>query len=120
MRKRTKKFRGSKTHGHGFKKKARGAGNKGGTGFAGAKHKHLKWRWGRHGFTRHGVVREKKTINLEELNRFDGDEINLNELGYDKLLGSGFINRAIKVYVKEASEKAIEKIKNAGGEVIVG
>ncbi len=120
MRRKTKKMRGSKTCGRGFKKKARGAGNRGGVGLAGAKHKHLKWRWGRHGFTRHGVVRQIKTINIEELNYLNGDEINLNELGYDKLLGSGFINRAIKVHVKEASKKAIEKIKNAGGEVITG
>lgn len=120
MRKKTKKMRGSKTHGRGFKKKARGAGNKGGVGFAGAKHKHLKWRWGRHGFTRHGLIREKKVINIEELKKFEGEEINLNEIGYDKLLGAGIIDKPIKVYVKEASKKAIEKIKNAGGEVITG
>jgi len=120
MRQKTKKMRGSKTCGRGFKKKARGAGNKGGTGFGGVKHKHLKWRWGRHGFTRHGLIKEKRIINVEDLKHFDGEEVNLNELGYDKLLGSGFIDRALKVYVKEASEKAIEKIKNAGGEVITG
>ncbi|MCD6512355.1 MAG: uL15 family ribosomal protein [Thermoplasmata archaeon] len=120
MRKKTKKMRGSHTCGRGFKKKARGAGNKGGTGMAGAKHKHLKWRWGRHGFVHHGVKREKRVINVEELKKFDGDEINLTELGYDKLLGSGNIDRAIKVHVKEATEKAVNKIKEAGGEVITG
>jgi len=35
-------------------------------------------------------------------------------------LGAGFIDRAVKVIVKEASPKAIEKIKAVGGEVITG
>jgi len=119
MRRKTKKMRGSKTCGYGSKKKHRGKGHKGGHGFAGGcKHKHLEWRFGRHGFTRHGVKRIKKTINVEELNQFEG-EVNLIELGYDKLLGSGFINKPLKVIVKEATEKAIEKIAAAGGEVVV-
>jgi len=121
MRRKTKKMRGSKTCGWGSKKKHRGKGHKGGHGFAGGcKHKHLEWRFGRHGFTRHGRKLEKKIINVEELNKFEGDEINLTELGYDKLLGAVFINRAIKVIVKEATPKAIEKIKAVGGEVITG
>ena len=120
MRKKTKKLRGSKTFGYGSKKKHRGRGHKGGHGFAGGcKHKHLEWRFGRHGFTRHGVIKEKKTINVEELNKVEG-EVNLKELGYDKLLGSGYINKPLKVIVKEATPKAIEKIEAAGGEVIMG
>ncbi len=121
MKQKTKKYRGLRTFGKGSRKKGRGAGNRGGVGFAGAgKHKHLKSRWGMHGFTRHAVINEKKVINVEELKKFERDEINLNELGYQKLLGSGNIDKAVKVYVKEASSKAVEKVKKAGGEVIVG
>lgn len=121
MRKKTKKLRGSKTFGHGRKKKRRGRGNKGGHGFAGGcKHKHLEWRFGKRGFTRHGIKREERIINVEDLNKFEGEEINLKELGYTKLLGSGYINKPIKVIVEKATEKAIKKIKSVGGEVIMG
>ena len=119
MRERTKKLRGSKTHGYGGKKKHRGKGSKGGRGRAG-KHKHIKLHWGRRGFVRHGIRREKKIINVEDLNLIESDEINLTEMGFEKLLGSGKVKRAIKVIVKEATPKAIEKIEEAGGEVIVG
>jgi len=120
MRDKTKKYRGHKTMGYGGMKRHRGKGHKGGKGRAGAgKHKHLKHEWGRRGFIRHGVKREIKTINVEDLNRFEG-EVNLTEMGYDKLLGSGSLNKPLKVVVKEATERAMEKIKEAGGEVITG
>lgn len=117
MRDRTKKYRGSHTHGRGSKKKGRGKGEKGGKGFAG-KHKHLN-RYGKKGFVHHGVKRKGKVINVGELNQFEGKEINLKEMGYEKLLGAGFIDKKIKVIVSSATEKAIEKVKSAGGEVIV-
>ncbi len=119
MREKTKKLRGSKTHGYGSKKKHRGKGSRGGKGRAG-KHKHVKLHWGRRGFVRHGLKREKKVINIKDLNLIEGEEINLTEMGFDKLLGTGSINRAVKVVVKEATSKAVEKIEEAGGEVIVG
>jgi len=75
MPSRTRKLRGSRTHGRG-KKHGRGAGGRGGTGMAGL-HKHkFKWmikyapdHFGRHGFTRHAQVRETMSINLEDLQR---------------------------------------------------
>jgi len=118
MRERTKKYRGLTTHGRGSRKKGRGRGEKGGTGFGGKKHKHLKSRCGKHGFTFHGVSHEKKVINIGDLMRFEGKEIDLKEMGYDKLLGSGKIGKPVKVVVPYATEKAVEKIKAAGGEVI--
>jgi large subunit ribosomal protein L15 len=48
----------------------------------------------------------------------EGDEINLTEMGYHKLLGSGLVTRKIKVNVPVATERAVEKITAAGGEVI--
>lgn len=122
MKEKTKKLRGHKTDGHGGMKRGRSRGERGGAGRAGAgKHKRvsLKAQWGRHGFYHHAPARRKKTINVEDLNAFDG-EINLGELGYDKLLGSGYVNKPLKVTVKEATPRAIEKITAAGGEVLTG
>lgn len=119
MRERTKKYRGSFTHGRGSKKKGRGKGEKGGKGLAGGgKHKHLEYRYGKKGFVRHGMRKEKKVINVGEIAHFEGGEINLKKLGYEKLLGAGVINKKVKVVVSSATEKAVEKIKSAGGEVV--
>ena len=130
-RKKVVKYRGSKTHGGGSKKKRRGAGNRGGRGFAGSgkradqkKPMILKLYgseyFGRHGFKRPPeVVKKIITINLVELNKFEGDNINLKELGYNKLLGKGSINKKLNVYVEHASKHAVEKIKKAGGVVQV-
>jgi len=49
----------------------------------------------------------------------EGDvySINLDELGYTKLLGTGVVDKAIKVTVFKATPKAVEKIEAAGGSV---
>jgi large subunit ribosomal protein L15 len=122
MRPKTKKYRGHKTMGRGGMKRGRGHGEHGGAGKAGAgKHKRASYKekWGRHGFKRHVSASAKKTLNVQDLSAFDG-EVNLTELGYDKLLGSGFIDKPLKVTVTEATAKAVEKIAAAGGEVITG
>ena len=125
-RKKTKKFRGSMTHGRG-KKGGRGAGLRGGRGNAGLhKHKYmhmLKYmpdHFGSHGFKRPQSVEQKeRIINIGQLEeKYPGKkEINLTKEGYDKLLGGGNINRSLKITVQRASEKAIEKIKEKGGEI---
>ena len=43
--------------------------------------------------------------------------INLKELGYDKILGRGTIEYPIVVEVEQASKKAIDKIREKGGDV---
>jgi large subunit ribosomal protein L15 len=138
MTTRDKKFLGSRTHGRG-KKAGRGAGKRGGRGLAGLhKHKYIKTvkylpdHFGRHGFKRpQFVVGAKLTINLfnldEEIDKLIKEEkvkkvknkyeINLDELGYDKLLGSGNITKPVTITIKEATDKAISKIENAGGKV---
>ncbi len=118
MKDKTKKYRGLTTHGRGSRKKGRGKGEKGGSGLGGSKHKHLKGNWGKHGFTFHGVSHGNKVLNVGDLIRFEDKEINLTEMGYDKLLGSGNISKPVKVIVPYATEKAVEKVKAAGGEVI--
>ena len=47
----------------------------------------------------------------------DSDSIDLTEMGYDKLLGSGRIDRALNITVGSASARAIEKVEAAGGSV---
>ena len=121
---RTNKFRGrSRYHGRG-KKAGRGAGKRGGRGRAGiGKHrvmfrnKYLPGHWGMHGFNRHPSLRKVNvSINVSELSQIsDGDEINLTEMGYDKLLGKGPISRSFKITVGEASPRAIAKVEAAGG-----
>ena len=118
MKNKTKKYRGSTTHGRGSRKKGRGTGEKGGAGRGGSKHKHLKSSWGRHGFVYHGVKHLVNTINVGQVQQLEGEEINLTEMGYHKLLGSGLVTRQVKIIVPAATERAVEKITAAGGEVI--
>ena len=108
---RTNKFRGSRYHGRG-KKAGRGAGKRGGRGNAGInKHrlmtrlKYMPRHWGMHGFNRHPSLRK---VNIS---------INLGEIGYDKLLGKGRIDRAINITVSKASALAVSKVEAAGGSV---
>jgi len=127
-RTKTKRFRGSMTHGRG-KKAGRGAGLRGGRGNAGlCKHKfmymmkYMPDHYGRHGFKRpQSVIKDNVTINVGQLEeRFPGkNDIDLNKEGFDKLLGGGSLNSKLKIKVNSASEKAIEKIKDKGGAVIL-
>ena len=123
---RTNKFRGrSRYHGRG-KKAGRGAGLRGGRGNAGInKHrlmtrlKYMPGHWGMHGFNRHPKLRNVNiSINLMQVSQMaEGDSIDLTEMGYDKLLGSGRIDRALSISVASASARAIEKVEAAGGSV---
>ncbi|MFL2963506.1 MAG: uL15m family ribosomal protein [Candidatus Thalassarchaeaceae archaeon] len=124
---RTNKFRGSRYHGRG-KKSGRGAGKRGGRGNAGInKHrlltrlKYMPRHWGMHGFNRHPSLRKVNiSINLQEVQDItEGDSVNLGELGYDKLLGKGKINRPINITVAKASERAVSKVEAAGGSVSI-
>jgi len=139
MVRRTRKLRGSRTHGRG-KKHGRGAGGRGGTGNAGL-HKHkfkslVKYmpdHFGHHGFTRHAQVRETKAINLEDLvarlSEFESEghakrtdqglEVDLTAAGYTKLLGGGHVTAALRITVLAASEQALAKVQEAGGQVIL-
>ncbi len=46
-------------------------------------------------------------------------EINLGEIGYTKLLGTGRVIRPLTIMVAQASERAKQKISQAGGQVIL-
>ncbi len=131
MPSRTRKFRGLRTHGRGFKA-GRGAGKQGGRGNAGL-HKY-KFKsmliyapdhFGRHGFVRPDAVVDRPTaVNVGELDRLapfleaagaltrDGTTfvVDLTKLGVDRLLGGGTTERTWKVYVPHASKHAQEKV----------
>lgn len=139
-KKKFRKFRGHRTYGTGSHKKARGGGNRGGRGQAGM-HKH-KWSYtvkyepdhfGKRGFKRPlATVKEIKAINLDDLDRMmdkllekklvekEGDKIkiNLQKIGYDKLLGSGRLTRPLIIESKSFSESAIKKLEEAGGKAV--
>ena len=139
-RKKATRLRGSKTHGYGSKKKHRGSGNRGGKGMAGTgKRADTKkpsiWSnkyFGKHGFTSKRT-RTIKPININYLdknirkldsknlvNKENGVfSIDLEKLGFNKLLGSGRVSNKYKIKVSHASKRAIEKVKDSGGEVIL-
>ncbi len=127
-RKKVRRFRGSKTHGCGSKKKARGAGNRGGRGMAGtgkrAKQKKpgilkaFKGEYfGKLGFVRQsGRVIEHRTINIDGLPLVEN--IDLTEMGYTKLLSRGAPQMKHAITVRSCSKKAKEKIEKAGGKIV--
>ena len=130
--KKTRKYRGSRTHGWGQVGQHRKSGMRGGYGKAGnMDHKFLMF-YGKierkKGFVRKPIrKKEAKTINLEdlaELNQFFKQEskqesrvINLASLGYDKLLAKGEPPRNVKIIIPSWSKKVEEKLQKAGSAV---
>ena len=131
------KYRGSKTHGCGSMKKRRGAGHRGGRGAAGsgkrgdAKKPSI---WGGEYFGKHGFTSRFKKLNIINFKEIEIKlpqlikkrlakenkgifEINLTQLGYDKLLSTGKITKKLNLKIKSFSKSAAEKIKNAGGKL---
>ncbi|NLF88584.1 50S ribosomal protein L15 [Candidatus Bathyarchaeota archaeon] len=122
-----RKFRGSRTQGYGRIGQHRDSGSKGNRRVG--RHKHL-WSkiqninpgyFGKNGFTSpQSKHRIESTINLLKLDQLaTGKEINLTELGYTKLLGTGKVTKAITVTVAAASKSAQTKIEEAGGKLIL-
>ncbi|AFL94812.1 50S ribosomal protein L15P [Thermococcus cleftensis] len=143
-RKKVRKLRGSHTHGWGCKKKHRGGGSKGGKGMAGTgKRKNTKWTWtikyapdhlGKRGFHRPKAVQyTPKTINLSDIDEnlqlfldmgvaYEEEGkivVDVTQLGIDKVLGTGKLTRPITIKAYYVTPKAEEKIKAAGGEVLL-
>ncbi|MFW6195782.1 MAG: uL15m family ribosomal protein [Thermoplasmatota archaeon] len=138
-KKKTKKYRGSRSHGRGTKA-GRGAGERGGRGKAGLNKHKVKSMvkddpdyFGPKGFTRpQGLSEKKEVINIyqieENLDQLiesglaskDGDsyEIDLEEAGFDKLLSKGRATKEMKIKVSSFSDNAQNKIEDAGGEII--
>lgn len=128
-RTKTKRFRGSMTHGRG-KKGGRGAGLRGGRGNAGLhKHKYmhlLKYmpenHLGKHGFKRpQKMIKKDIAINVGQLEeRFEGKKtVDLQKEGFTKLLGGGQVASRFQITVQKATPKAIEKIEAKQGKVTI-
>lgn len=134
--KRSRKYRGSRTHGWGAGKKHRGKGEVGGKGFAWCKHmwiytlKYAPDHFGKHGF--HSLnLDTPSVINAGELDEIaetlvkrgaakkDGDSvlIDASQLGIDKILGGGRVTRPLVVIADGCSAPARKKIEAAGGKV---
>jgi large subunit ribosomal protein L15 len=83
--------------------------------------------FGKHGFTsRQSKTRNTSVINVAELEALASQlsaeneqqqVINLKEMGYAKLLGSGKITKPLTVKVEAASKTAVEKVTQAGGKI---
>jgi large subunit ribosomal protein L15 len=130
----TRKMRGSRTHGYGRIGQHRDAGSKGQRKVG--RHKHL-WSYvttyepdyfGKHGFTSpQSLKRKEKVINITKLEEIavistetekGKTSVDLTSLGYTKLLGTGKITKPLTVTVPACSKTAEEKIKKAGGQVL--
>jgi large subunit ribosomal protein L15 len=125
----TRKMRGSRTHGYGRIGQHRDAGSKGQRKVG--RHKHL-WSYvvthepdyfGKKGFTSpQSLKRKENTINIKQLNELtlekDTANVNLTSLGYTKLLGTGKIAKPLTITVASCSKSATEKIKKAGGKIL--
>ncbi len=141
-RKKSRRLRGrTRTMGWGRIGQHRKSGCRGGFGAAGM-HKHM-WTWvvkyapnwfGKHGFQRPpSIVVEPLEVNVgyideaaEELvarglaeKQGDYIVVDLRKLGFNKLLGGGRVTRKLRIITPEATERAVEKVRAAGGEVVV-
>jgi large subunit ribosomal protein L15 len=145
--KKSRKKRGSRTHGWGAGKKHRGAGNRGGRGRAGMgkrgqQKKTLPLSQGKKPVgqianNNRGMsvvlerVKKSNVLNLVDLqNNMEkwtaegkaektktGYSINLEKIGYTKLLSQGEVTFKLNIKINSASEKAKEKLEAAGGKI---
>jgi large subunit ribosomal protein L15 len=131
----TRKFRGSRTHGWGQIGQHRASGHKGGLGKSGL-HKHLystllKFDPDHFGHdSTHpphpNIIKKWASVrDLDDIfakhGKLEGNRklIDLTGLGYDKLLGGGQVKNAYLVKVEQYTASAEDKIKKVGGEVLV-
>ena len=123
-----RKFRGSRTQGYGRIGQHRDSGSKGNRKVG--RHKHL-WSkvvtsdpnyFGKSGFhSPQAIHKIEKTINLQRLDQMATTKtVNLTEMGYTKLLGTGKITKPLTITVEAYSKSAAEKVKAAGGEIKSG
>ena len=135
-----RKYRGSRTHGYGQIGQHRSRGGRGGTGKAGLdKHKwtyvikHDPTYWLKKGFvSKQAIGKNVNIINVGKLDdlvdRLDAEQklerqdkkivVDLESLGFDKLLGTGAVTKPMLVKVGAYSESASRKLEEAGGEIL--
>lgn len=131
-----RKKRGSRTVGYGRVGQHRDQGSK---GFRKSGRHKRGWSWvqryepdyfGKDGFTSPQSLKQRvNAINvgrLDEIAEGASTEkgegklfIDLEALGFTKLLGTGRVTKALTVKVASSSKSAVEKIKEAGGQVLM-
>src|ERR1022692_4336729 len=126
-------MRGSRTHGYGQIGQHRHSGKQGGHGNAGL-HKH-KWSWliindpdhfRRDPFKPPSWRKDSKWANVGDLASFAEDShgkeglvsVDLASKGVEKLLGSGDVTRAYNVKGSSYTERAKQKLEEAGGKIL--
>ena len=145
--KKSRKKRGSRTHGWGAGKKHRGAGNRGGRGRAGMGKRGQQKKTlplsqgkkpvGKIANNNQGMrvvlerVKKSNVLNLVDLqNNMEkwtaegkaektktGFSIDLEKIGYTKLLSQGEVTFKLNIKINSASAKAKEKLEAAGGKI---
>lgn len=141
-RKKNTRQRGYTTHGWGSMKKHRGAGHRGGRGRAGSgkrgdQKKPSYWKdkncFGKSGFVSKSRSPKVNAVNIKTLEdrsealvargmaKFENGAyvIDLTALGYNKLLSTGSATKKMLITAAYATEKAVAKVKKAGGDVKV-
>jgi len=141
-KKKSKKRRGSRSHGWGAGKKHRGAGHRGGRGHAGVGKRGASKKTayfalgikptGKTGFRkRRDIIKKPNPINLKDIEqRLDkwiankqatkeGDifVVDLKKLGYTHILGEGKLTKKLKLTCYKVSASAKKKIEEAGGSI---
>lgn len=117
------------TAGTGARKNKRKSGHKGGVGMAGSGKradqkktlilkKYGNSYFGKQGVTSRGTKRDKRgSINVGDIqNKYKQGDVDLSKY---KILGSGTIKGKFTIKAQEASASAIEKVKKAGGEIML-
>ena len=122
------KLRGERTHGGGASKNRRGKGSrKTNKRTYGTNYMHVvkyePWRLAAANKGFHSLRKQQKAVNLDTLLIQAGragmaEEIDAGKLGFDKVLGSGRVEKALKVKARAFSENAKQKIEKAGGQAI--
>lgn len=131
----TRKKRGSRTFGYGRVGQHRKSGSKGMR--KAGRHKHgwsyvIKYEpeyFGKRGFTSPKSLRRRvNTMNVGTLDEIaekvstekmkDKLFIDLENLGYTKLLGKGKVTKSLIIKVSSHSKSAAEKIKETGGQIL--
>jgi len=128
-RKKTTRFRGTHTHGRGFKKKARGSGHRGGVGMAGTgkradQKKTLILNLPEKYFGKSKRLGKKASVKLNAINlrdvqnRLKKGQAEIKLEGY-KILSNGELKSKVKIFASAASKSAIDKVKKSGGEIVL-
>lgn len=137
----TRKKRGSRTHGYGQVGQHRGSGTRGKRKSGYNKHgwtyvvKYEPNYYGKRGFTSpRSLGRRVNILNVGELEELASKLamerklekrgrkafLDLDKLGYDKLLAKGRVTRPLLVKVASYSKAAARKIEEAGGKILEG